>query len=418
MRKLLILAAGIGILFPNVAWSQSRDDEEEGIQVGDYAPDIEAKEWLNVERKADVPSLVELRGMVVVLFFWVSWHEGGERLLPHVNVLAHNSRIGEAGGAYIIGITDADRKATQSVIDEAKVFFPVGLESKSAEEYGFQTGFGFVVVDPEGKVVFKGSGGGDLQGTVNAVIQAMEDSPPSKTHPTKAKACYRYLDSIRDHLRDGKYYKVRRATEEVALRAVLGDRLASEAVELSDLANLLGYEQLARLEPLLEKEQYVDAAGLLRFIIRHYRGLDVYKDAKRLNKELQEENEQFKDAVGKFENEDTAAHLLLDARDELKGHKYTDSYDTLQKIVTEYPKTEAAEYAEAMLARMKRNRNFWSHIVDHQAAPECRTLLAEARNLIAQRRYREAERKLQQIMRDHPDTTWAQRAKEELKKIP
>ena len=416
MRKSLIAAAAIGIVLAHPAWAQDRDDE--GLQVGDFAADIEAKEWLKVESEEDIPSITELRGMVIVLFFWTSWHQGGEYLLPVVNMLEYNPRLGRQGGVFTIGVTDADRKATQPLIDEAKVFFPVGVESEAAEEYGFRQSFGFVVIDPEGRIAFKGSGTGDLNGMVSAVTQAIEETPPTKTHPSEAKICYRLIDEAHDHIRDGRFRKAFKAAQEAVGRSVLGDRLRSQAFELIDLLDLLGYEKLSGFEPLLERDKYTEAADLLRSIIRRFRGLDCYKDAKRLYEELQDEDEKFKEAAGKFDNEDVAARLYLDAIKDLRARRFTDSYDKLKRIATEYSATEAAEYAEAVLARMKRNRDFWGYILDYQAAGECKSLLARARTMIGQRRYDEAEKLLQRIMEEYPDTIWAQQAKEEMIDLP
>jgi len=263
MRKTLLIAAGMGMLLANVAFAQRTREpsgrsggrqNDEGLQVGDYAPSIEAKEWLNVEREEDIPSLVELRGMVVVVFFWVSWHQGGEALLPIVNMLSYNP-YGRTPTVYFIGVTDADRKVTQPLVEESKVFFPIAVESDAAKEYGFERGFGFVVVDPEGKIAFKGSGGGDISGTANAVRDLINEMPPTKTHPEEAKVCYRKLDEARDLVREEKYTRARNLAREAFLRSVLGDRLRSRAIELADLLEQLGYEQLAGFGPRMERKK-------------------------------------------------------------------------------------------------------------------------------------------------------------------
>ena len=414
MRKTLMVAAGIGMLLPAVALAQPRN-EQKGPQVGDYAPSIEAKEWLNVTNEKEIPSLVELRGMTVVLFFWVSWHEGGDALLPYVNVLSYNP-FGRTPDVYFIGVTDADRAATQSVIDDNKIFFPVAVESKAAEEYGFENGFGFVVVDPEGKIAYKSEQGGELNAVVNAVQEIRKNMPPTKTHPAEAKVCYRKLDEACDLIRQGRFTKAYGEARDAFIRSVLGDRLRSRTLEMADLLEELGYDRLAGLEPLLEQKKYMDAAELLRDVIRRFRRLDCFKDADALYKKLVEEDEGFKKAASRFDDEDAAARL--EARDALKAQRFGESYDKLNKIVTEYPATQAAEFAEAMIGRMKQNKAFWAKIRDHQASGECRSLLARARNLIAQGRSREAERLLRRVADDYSDTVWAQEAIEELKKMP
>ena len=416
MRKVFILAACLGFLVPAAAWAQDRNDE--GLGVGDYAPSIEAEEWLNVESSDEIPSLVEMRGMVVVLFFWVSWHGGGEALLPYVNMFSYNPQIGRAGGVFTIGITDADRRATQPLIDDAKIFFPVAVGSHGAQEYGFRDGFGFVVVGPDGKIIFKDTGRGDLNGMINGIQQAIRDNPPFKTHPDEAKYCYRKMDETLNYIKEERYAKTRRVMFDAFERAVLGDRLKSEIAETNDLIELRGYDELAGFEPLVEQKKFIDAAKLLREIIKKYKGFDCYRDAKALYTRYREENEDFKRAATHYDNEDTAAKLYLEARDALQARRFGECYDKLTKVVTDYSRTEAAEYAEAMVARIKKNAKVWALVRDHQASAQCQQMLARARNLIGDGQYSEAEKILRQILRDFPNTSWSEEAVEELKKMP
>jgi tetratricopeptide (TPR) repeat protein len=416
MRKTLMVAAGIGVLLPGLTLAQNREDE--GLDVGDYAPSVEAAQWINVESDEETPSLTELRGMVVVLFFWVSWHGGGQTLLPYVNMLSHDRQIGQSGGVFTIGVTDADRKATQELIQQAKIFFPVALESNAAEEYGFRRGFGFVVIGPDGKIAHKSAGQVNLSALRNAIIQVIDESPPTKTHPDEARICYRYMDEARALIEEGHYPRAFKSLREAMGHSVLGDRLQSRTSEMNDLIELIGYDRLDAFLPLMEQRKYDEAAEVLRDVIRRFRGLNCYREAKRLYQELREEDEDFQQAAARFDDEDAAARLYLEAREDLKARRIDDCYDKLNQVVTEYPETEASEYAEAMLARMKKNRSVWLQVEDHKAEPVCRQMLARARNLIGRRRFREAEELLRQVMNDYPNTIWAEEAMEELKNMP
>jgi len=419
MRKVMMLTAGCGMLLASVAWAQRA--EPEGPQVGDYAPAVEAREWLNVVDRSEVPSLSELRGLIVVVFFWSSWQEGGDQLLPYVNALSYNE-YGQTPDVYFIGVTDANRGTTQPVIADAKVFFPVGVESKSAAEYGFEAGFNFVVVDPEGKIAFKsqeGRGRGvDLNSVVNAVGDIRKNNPPTRTHPAEARACYRLLDEACQLVDQGRYPAAYRKARDVFLRSVLGDPLHSRTMELGDLLEELGYDRLAAFGPLEEAGKYDQAAEVLRDVIRRFRGMDCGLEAKATYERLVKEDEDFKKAAGEFDDEDSAARLYLEARDLLKARRFGESYDALNKVLTEYPATQAAEYAEAMVDRMKANPAFWAQIRDHVAEGECKTLLARARVLIGQGRQPEAEKLLRRIADEYPHTTWAEEAIKELKALP
>ncbi len=69
MTRALIVAVGVMLGLSAVA----RAD----LKPGTYAPDIEAKDWANTD--GEPISLAECRGMVVVLFFWVSVARGAAK---------------------------------------------------------------------------------------------------------------------------------------------------------------------------------------------------------------------------------------------------------------------------------------------------------------------------------------------------
>ena len=416
MRRYMLLAAALGILCTAPALAQQSDPK---IDVGDYAPSIEAKEWINVAGEDEVPSLTELRGLVVCVFFWVSWHDGGESFLPYVNILQNSGSAWGPGGIYVIGVTDASRANTEPLIRSAMVQFPVAVESDSAaNDYDIPSGFGFVVIDPEGKVAFRGDGAGDLNGMMSAVNKLQTENPPWRTHPHEAKQIYRLIDRSREAILRNDYEPATENVKEVVQRAVLGDRIMSEAFELVDLMDLLGYDYMAAYPPALDNKRYDEVVRVLRHVQYQFGGLDCAYDAKQELEKLVKEDEDIKVAAEKYHNEDEAARLLLDARDLLKNHRYLDSFALLRQLSTEYSSTEAAEYAEAMLNRMRANPRMANILRDRQAETECRSALARARSLIKLRRFSEAERILRRIMDEHPNTSWADQAKQELIDMP
>ena len=91
------------------------------LKVGTYAPDIEAKDWMNTDGQP--VSLAECRGMVVVLFFWVSWHPGGEYIMP-LMTLVNASRYGQSAGVFVIGVTDAEAQARRRHDQEGEGVLP------------------------------------------------------------------------------------------------------------------------------------------------------------------------------------------------------------------------------------------------------------------------------------------------------
>lgn len=391
----------------------ARAQEEQGPKVGDYAPDFEAKEWI-LDPGDEPPSLASLRGLVVVVVFWVSWHDGGEILMPYINE-ASNRVAGY--GIMVVGLTDADARVTKPLLQSAKAFFPVGCRSKSASDYGFENGWGAVVIDPEGKIAYRGQPQ-DMNSWQSTFNEIFKKGKPTRTHPSEAKIVVRNLDNIRSAIAGGQYRQAIWDSGDCLRRAVLGDRLRSEVLETIDLMNLIGYDRLRKAEEQVELGQYKEAADTFRYVMRRFKGLDVAKDARKRADELSQESDKFKTEVNKYGDEDTAYKLLMQARELLRQRKIGDSWEKLDTVVRKYPNTEAAEHANGMLARMKQNDAVWGYVLDKQKEADGQTHLANARNLIKNGRTKEARALLQRVMEECAGTIWAEEAKREIIKLP
>lgn len=412
MRKSAIVALCLLLLLPGVAQAQQQD---KGPKVGDYAPDIEAKEWI-LDAGDEVPSLSELRGLVVVLVFWVSWHDGASVVLPYINMYANNPGIGTSGGIMTIGLTDADRKTTEPLVHLNKVFFPVGCGSKSAAEYGFEGGWGVVVIDTEGKIAFKGQPQ-DINSWMNQVQTILGKDPPTRTHPTEARVAIQQLKNAREFIRQSKYSDAARETRDALERSVLGDKLKAEALSMIDLMELLGYEKLRQVDALMDAKNYKEAAAVIRDVSRTFKGLQCSKDARKRHDTLLKESDGYKKAVENYASEDVAFKLFREARDLIKQKRIADAYLKLDEILTKHSASEVAEYAKGMVERMKAIPVAWQYVIDRQAT-EAADLLSQARSLNAQGRCSEAKALLQKVMDEYHDTTYAQEAKDELIKLP
>lgn len=410
MRRtgLALAAAACGVLAA-AAFGQ----QDERVKVGDWAPDVEAKAWINATGTltgAEIPTLRENRGLVTVIVFWVGHHEGGRYLLPYINVADYSGRFG-GSGVTVIGLTDADRRRTEEWLRESKVFFPVGVESKSAEEYDIRTFPSIVVVDPEGKVAFKGPPSDNF---FKAIADVQEKTPPTRTNPEEAARAARWLDEAREHIRAGNFRRSYVLAADAWMHSVLGDRLKSEAFAFADLLELMAGDRIAQAEVMIDEKNYREAAATLVDVRRSFRGTDASRDARDLIEKYEKEYEEFKTAMSQFGDERTAAKLLLDAREDVRLHRFGDGYLKLERIANEFGETEAADYAREMMDKMKSNAAVWSVVIDKKAESDCRQWLAQARSYNRAGRKREARELFERVMNSYPESSYAQEAKEEL----
>ncbi len=415
MRRRVVLALAWAMLSVGTTSGQSPEDEK--VKVGDWAPDLEAKVWINAAgtlSAADEPSLREYRGLVTVIVFWVSHHEGGRYLLPYINVADYGGRFGGSGLTFV-GVTDADRKRTEDWLRESKIFFPVGCESNAAEDYGITEFPSIVIVDPEGKVAFKGA---PSENFFSAIGDVQEKTPPTRTNPEEAARSATWLDDAREKIRAGNFRRAYVLAADAWINTVLGDKLKSEAFAYADLLELMAGDEIAKVPALLESKEYAEAARILAGVRRDYRGTDASRDAKAMIDRYSEKHDAFKAAISAFGDERAAAKLLLDARDSILRHNFGDAFKVLDRIVKEFTNTEAAGHATDLIARMKENPAVWSTVRDKSAESDCRMWLSQARSYLKAGRTKEARELLERVMDSYPDTSYAEEAKRELIEMP
>jgi len=408
MRTTLFTVVLVGMVLANVV----RAD----LEVGSYAPDVEAKEWLDAEAtlpEEEIPSLKELRGMVVVLFFWVSFHSGGESFMPFINIVATNPRLGRTQGITVIGLTDAARKTVEPALKKEKVFFPVGVESEIYKDYEIESFPRLVIVDPDGKVAW--SGGPDkFNEVVTTIFEVIEKTPPRMTHPEDAELCREDLATARAAIRKGEWHEAFDAARSAFERAVTGDPLKTICLDTLDLIEALGRDKMGRVDQLLDDEKYQEAVDILRQVRRTFRGLDVSKKAKERLNALKEKYEAIGGILQDQQDEHKAAELYLEAREWVEERRFGPACVQLELILKDYDETDAAEFAERMLERMQENPAVMVYVRDHKAARDCQSWLSQGRAYKATGRIDKARELFQRVIDNYPDTRWAQQAEREL----
>jgi len=384
------------------------------LSVGTYAPDVEGKEWLYTEEPI---SLSDLRGMVVVLFFWVSFHAGGENVMETMNVVGTNPNIGRGAGVYVIGVTDADRARVEETLEKEKFFFPVALESKSAEDYRVESFPRVVLIDPDGKVAWTGWPG-NANALVTEVQKLLANNPPRKTHPEEAVQARKALGDARDAIRAEKYHDAFEAARDAYEHALRGDPLKSRCQDMLDLVEAIGKDEVASVDKLMADKQYAEVVRTLRLVARQFRGLDISKTAKERLEALKKQHTQIADILRSQQSEAEARGLLVRAREDILGRRFGPGYSKLETILTDYASTEVAVDARDVKRRMEENATVMAEVRDFKAARECNSLMAQARSYVQLGRSDEAKRIYRQIIEKHPNTSFADQAARELVTLP
>jgi len=147
-----------------------------GVEVGQAAPEISAKAWMNAPGKV---SLAALRGKIVVVEFWATWCPPCRASIPHLNAL--HEKWGSKG-VVIMGMTDEHKAKVKQFMKKLPMDYIVGTGSNDSGNYGVRGIPHAFVVDPQGTVVWRGH---PMSGLDAAIEQAYEATPPTKKKSRK-----------------------------------------------------------------------------------------------------------------------------------------------------------------------------------------------------------------------------------------
>jgi peroxiredoxin/5-hydroxyisourate hydrolase-like protein (transthyretin family) len=144
------------------------------VAVGQPAPEIEAKDWLN----GSPTSLKALRGRIVVLDFWAIWCGPCREELPKVRAMAERFK---AQKVAVIGMHDASTwpKELQAFAAKNKMTYLLGIDQKvdqhgfgkTADRYGVNGIPTVVVIDRDGKVASVSNDADTAQATVERLLK-------------------------------------------------------------------------------------------------------------------------------------------------------------------------------------------------------------------------------------------------------
>ncbi|MES1180403.1 MAG: TlpA disulfide reductase family protein, partial [Verrucomicrobiota bacterium] len=119
-------------------------------KVGEVAPEISAKEWINLKK---TPTLADLRGKVIIVDFWATWCGPCIECIPHLNEL---QRKYSGKNFQLLSFVAEGHQTMDSFLTKRQIEYPIGLESSSLESYGI-TGIPHAfVIDQNGKIAWQG----------------------------------------------------------------------------------------------------------------------------------------------------------------------------------------------------------------------------------------------------------------------
>ena len=143
-------------------------------EVGDKAPGIKAATWLNLPEGLNGLSASELKGRIVIVEFWATWCGPCRQSIPHL--VEMQKKYGHDMGVLLISLADEPDAKVRPFVRANNMNYIVGTDANSTSKaFGIRGYPTLFVMDPSGKIIFKGHGSDDAE---EAVDRALKQTPP------------------------------------------------------------------------------------------------------------------------------------------------------------------------------------------------------------------------------------------------
>lgn len=146
MKKKLILTAVLIMFLISINAAFSKDAAN---LTGEAFKEVDASAWLNSEPL----KVADQKGKTVLLEFWATWCPPCKKSIPHLIELYNKYKD---KNVVFMAFTDEAKETAEPFVKEMKMPYPIGVGSKSANDYGVSGIPHAVIIGPDQKIAWAG----------------------------------------------------------------------------------------------------------------------------------------------------------------------------------------------------------------------------------------------------------------------
>lgn len=402
MRRIFLLLPAL------IAFIAPAPPASGAVQVGD-APELKT-----VALDGTRIDLSTLRDKIVLIDFWIATSQANKE---NERALAELHKVYEEKGVAFIGIA-AHPKADvlRQVIADLGVTWPQVHVPTWREGLGAQWGVPRVnwvyLIAPGGKVVFIG----DASKVKERLDWALETYPPKLVSDdvlAKAKQDLETVEALlNDKDRDGAVRKFTRIAEE----ATKDREFARRAMAVREKINEAADAMLREVDDLVAARRFAAAAQRLRELLSVMAGLPTASLARQYLAELVSRPE-IQHELAEADRREKAQAALDEARKLRDAGQEDEAYARFRAVAEDFKQTPAGQAAAEAAKAYESDPAFVRRNKDRAAATRAKPALNLAENYLAAGRPEMARKKYEEVVKEFPDTTFAETAKAALARI-
>jgi thiol-disulfide isomerase/thioredoxin len=360
-------------------------------------------------------SLAALKGKMVIVDMWATWCGPCMAEAPH---MVQINQTYAAKGLQIIGISlDADQAQMVTVAKQKGFTWPQYFDgqvwkNKYAVQFGVE-GIPFtMLIGPEGKVLWSGH----PALLDEPLAKAFQEHPPQLVDPAILEQGETILAQINEKLADQDAKGAIQLLAKIPAAARADGKFAAKADEAAEKVQTAASAMLAEVQPMIDSQQYAQAANRLNELSHALAGTDAGDKARDMLKTL-EKNPQAQQAIAEDEKKTAADAALATARKLQADKQDALAYPRFKAIVKDFPGTDAASSAATAVAAYEQNPEFMQSFTAADTGKKAKALLSVAKSYTASGQSDLATEKYQQVIAQFPGTPYADTAKQALEEL-
>ncbi len=396
--------------------------------IGKEVPDIKVS-LVGEEGQDEIYLFRDLRGSVALFYFWRSTNLGSVEQLSEIESL--HGKYGNKGVRFVTTTVDKEDKVREVMEDREFGFFHERVWNATVVYHllGALSEPYIVLVDPRGRLAWRGVPDKRIEDRIDDLIE--HSKPPLGDEQWLGRR-FRKADRFFDQREFGKSYTIAQSLFRMTDEA---HRMHGRTESLRARCNESAKQWLREAIQAERDKDFEKAAYIVAEIAVRFQNLDEDEDDDSNRGSRDEDDEdvynQAAFQIGRMSGdrklkgmirdaqEEAAARLLNDRAAEFEEDDYyLDAKHLYEEVLEEHDDTDAAKEAKRRLRRIKRDDEIQAKIAARRANEEAIRWLDIADHYVGAELEEEAREKYQALIKKHPDTTAARRAKQRLRELP
>lgn len=360
-------------------------------------------------------SLSNYKGKIIVVDFWATWC--GPCMDEAEHMVEIDKKYGEKGLQFIGISLDNDQAKMKKVVAESGFTWPQyydggGWKNKLAVEWGIKSIPATYIIDPTGKVVWKGH-----PGNIDKPLEkAFKDTPPQLVPPEVSAAATAALDFVTETIDTAPLPAIKRMAE-VTPASRKDPAIAARFEEASAKVTAAAETVFAEAEALLAEKSYGPGVEMLKSLAGAMTKTPIAERAqKRIDEVMASPEAKAQAEAAAIEGR--AGELLKVGQAFQAQKKDEQAYAAFKSLVKQYPTSASAKTASEAVASYEKDPAFVTRANDAATGGRAKSMLSLAQNYKAAGKGDIARRKYQEVINEFPSTSFASIAKRELAELP